>query len=112
MVIACNQYVESLLALYLNRPDTPNRVSRYDRALALQLHTKGVPLQTIEEAFLLTSARRLLRDPSYPKLNPIRSLHYFIPVIEEILVSPPPPDYFIYLRRKLATHTSSQTPFL
>lgn len=104
MVTQGNLYADTLLALYLARPDTPDRASRYDRSLALRFHAQGIALQTIENAFLLTSARRILRDPSYPKLAPIRSLHYFLPVIQEILDSPPSPDYFIYLHRKLAGH--------
>lgn len=95
-------YVETVLALYCKLPNTPNRHSRYDRRLAMQLYQQQLPLSLIENAFLLATARRLLRDPSYPPLNPIRSLHYFLPVIEELLDQPPPPAYFDYLRTKLA----------
>lgn len=102
----CLQYRETVLALYRKLPDTPNRHSRYDRRLALQLCQRNVPLPVIESAFLLATARRLLRDPSYPPLNPIRSLHYFLPVIEELLDQPPPPAYIQYLRHKLAAHLS------
>lgn len=97
-------FVETVLALYRKLPDTPNRHSRYDRHLAAQLHQQLVPLALIEAAFLLATARRLLRDPSYPPLNPIRSLHYFLPLIEELRDQPPAPSYLDYLRRKLASH--------
>lgn len=95
-------YVETVLALYRKLPDTPKRHSRYDRLLATQLYQQNLPLPVIENAFLLATARRLLRDPAYPPLNPIRSLHYFLPVIKELLDQPPPPVYFDYLRTKLA----------
>jgi hypothetical protein len=95
-------YVETVLTLYYKLPDTPNRHSRYDRRLALQLYQQQLPLSLIENAFLLATARRLLRDPAYPPLNPIRSLHYFLPVIAELRDQPPPPAYFDYLRTKLA----------
>ncbi|HKZ76840.1 MAG TPA: hypothetical protein VJ124_00845 [Pyrinomonadaceae bacterium] len=95
-------YVETVLARYRKLPDTPNRHSRYDRRLALQLYPQQLPLSLIDNAFLLATARRLLRDPSYPPHNPIRSLHYFLPVIEELLDQSPPPAYFAYLRSKLA----------
>ncbi len=95
-------YVETVLTLYRKLPDTPNRHSRYDRRLAAHLYQQQLPLSLIENAFLLATARRLLRDPSYPPLNPIRSLHYFLPVIEELLHQSPPPAYFDYLRSKLA----------
>jgi hypothetical protein len=35
-------------------------------------------------------------------LGPIRSLHYFAPVIEEIKSAPVSESYLKYLRRKLA----------
>ncbi|MGH9966951.1 MAG: hypothetical protein ACREBG_03825 [Pyrinomonadaceae bacterium] len=97
-----SHYLETVLALYRKLPDTPNRHSRYDRRLALQLYQQQIPLSLIENAFLLATARRLLRDPAYPPLNPIRSLHYFLPLIQELLDQPPPPAYFAYLRSKLA----------
>ncbi len=99
----CLHYVETVLALYRKLPDTPNRHSRYDRRLALQLCQRNVPLPVIESAFLLATARRLLRDPSYQPLNPIRSLHYFLPLIQELLDQPLPPAYIQYLRLKLAS---------
>lgn len=104
MISDCQHYVDTVLALYCLLPDTPNRHSRYDRLLARQLWQQKVPLPVIESAFVLATARRLLRDPSHPPLNPIRSLHYFVPVLEEVLAQPLPPTYLQYLRHKLAAH--------
>jgi len=95
-------YIETVLKLYLSLPETPSRTSRYDRELATQLCERKVPLETIEAAFLLASARRLFRDPALAPLQPIRSLHYFLPVIEEVSAGPLSPDYVNYLRLKLA----------
>jgi hypothetical protein len=103
-------FVETVLALYRNLPDTPRRHSRYDRLLAAQLHQQHVPLPLIEAAFLLATARRLFRDPSYPPLSPIRSLHYFLPLIEELLHQPPAPSYIDYLRQKLAPLLTTTLP--
>ena len=103
MITDCHQYVETLLALYCNLPETPHRHSRYDRRLATQLCQQNIPLPLIESAFLLATTRRLLRDPSYPPLSPIRSLHYFLPVIEELRDQPLPQSYIHYLRHKLAS---------
>jgi hypothetical protein len=97
-------YVQTLLDLYLALPETPTRVSRFDRRLALELFQRAVPHSTVEAAFLLASARRIYRPPDAPALGPIRSLHYFLPVIEEISHRPLPNDYIRYLRLKLATH--------
>jgi hypothetical protein len=48
------------------------------------------------------NSRRLLRSPAAPKLGPIRSLHYFAPIIEEVRSNPLSENYLEYLRRKLA----------
>lgn len=93
---------ESLLRLYLALPHTPSRASRYDRRLALELRQRHISREVVETALLLAMARRCLRDPSLQPLPPIRSLHYFLPVIEEVLRMDVSPDYVRYLKRKLA----------
>ncbi len=100
-----NIYVANVLDLYLGLPETPIRVSRTDRKLALDLFQRGVLTSTIEAALLLASVRRICRQPNAPPLGPIRSLHYFLPVIEEIIQQPLPDGYLRYLRHKLTTHT-------
>lgn len=95
-------YVRSVLQLYLDLPQTPARCSRLDHQLAEQLWTRGVRFQDIEMAMLLATARRLSRSPQAPALGPIRSLHYFLPVLEEITQQPLPESYLHYLRHKLA----------
>lgn len=94
---------KTILDSYLSLPDTPNRPSRSDRQLASQLVAQGFSLATIRSAFLLASARRRARDPNSPSLPPIRSLHYFLPVIEELRNQPLPPSYLDYLQAKIPT---------
>ncbi len=103
-------YVDKLLDLYLGLPDTPSRTSRYDRQLAFNLYHQNVSLEIVEAAFLLGSARRIFRDPSYPPLGPIRSLHYFLPLIQEVIATHLPDDYLRYLRHKLANHAAHTPP--
>jgi len=98
-------FTDKLLELYLALPDTPSRTSRHDRQLAFDLYNRNLSLETIEAAFLLGSARRIFRDPSYSPLAPIRSLHYFLPIIQEVTATPLPKDYILYLRQKLARHS-------
>ncbi len=76
-------------------------VRRADRMLAMQLYQRGVSASVIENAFVLASARRLMRPVDAPPLGTIRSLAYFLPVIEEVLAMRVGPDYFQYIRRKL-----------
>jgi hypothetical protein len=59
MSISSQRYVETLLQLYLQLPETPNRSHRLDRHLALLLYQRQIPLSVVEAALLLASARRL-----------------------------------------------------
>jgi hypothetical protein len=96
-------YRQTLLNLYLRLPDTPRRISRYDGRLIQQLWERRIPLPTVETAFLLASVRRAARRPGAIPLGPIRSLHYFLPAIEELLLTPLPHGdaYLAYLRSKV-----------
>lgn len=96
------EFVAQVLNLYLSLPHTPARTSRTDRQLAAQWYAQGLTWDTLEGALLLAAARRSLRDPALPPLPPIRSLHYFVPLLEEVLATPLAPEYVQYLRRKLA----------
>jgi hypothetical protein len=93
--------LEKILGLYLSLPETPLRLSQDDVRLAHDLYRQKTPAEIVEAALLPATVRRLCRDPSLAKLAPIRSLRYFLPVIEEIIASPPPSDYLAYLRYKL-----------
>jgi len=55
----------------------------------------------VRTAFVLAAARRLMRPADAPPLGTIRSLAYFLPVIEEVLDMRVSPEYFQHVRRKL-----------
>jgi len=59
-------------------------------------------------ALVLAATRRLIRPPGAPPLSTIRSLTYFLPVIEEVLELRVSPDYFEYLRYKLGPAGSTR----
>jgi hypothetical protein len=101
-------YAERVISLYLSLPETPPRSSQDDIRLAHDLYRRKTPAEIVEAALLLATVRRLYRDPSLPKLAPIRSLRYFLPVIEEIIASPPPGDYLSYLRYKLNAYAGKK----
>jgi hypothetical protein len=94
------RYAKTVLERYRTLPGTLRRTLRQDRNLALRLYDRGVPLQKIEDAFVLALARRTFRSGSEP-IEPIRSLHYFLPVIHELDLEPPLPEYLTYLKHKL-----------
>lgn len=95
-------YVEAVLDRYLWLPGTPIRTSRSDRRLAAALYERRVPLAIVRAALLLAAARRAFRSESAPPLAPIRTLHYFLPIVEEILECPLALGYPEYLENKLS----------
>lgn len=96
------QYVRRLLDAYRATPGTCGVVRKPDRALALRLFVRGVPLAAVENALVLAVARRLIRPADAPPLGIIRSLAYFTPVIDEVLTSHVGEDYYQHLRHRLA----------
>ena len=98
------EYVRKLLEAYRTTPGTTGSIRRPDRVLAAQLHQRGVPLLAVENALVLAVSRRLMHNPEVPPLGTIRSLAYFVPVIEEVLEGTVGQDYFNYLRYRLAPH--------
>ncbi len=95
------EYIGHVLDAYRKTPGTMGTVRRPDRLVAAQLHERGVPLMVVENAFILAAARRLIRPVNASPLGTIRSLAYFLPVIEEVLTLRVSPDYFRYLRHKV-----------
>jgi hypothetical protein len=75
--------------------------------LALQLYQRGVALNKIENALILAALRRLIRPADAPPLTTVRSLAYFLPVIEEVLEMELGEEYFQYVRQKLQRLRSS-----
>jgi len=96
------EYVRRVLEAYCKTPGTMGTVRRADRLLAAQLYQRGLSVKVIENALVLAATRRLSRPADAPPLGTIRSLAYFLPVIEEVLESRVSPAYFDYLRFRLA----------
>lgn len=94
-------YVQAVLDTYVSLPSAPERPRRDDRYLATKLYRQGIPLREIECALLLGCARRELQEHDEP-LQPIRSLRYFVPVLEEVQSQSLDPNYVRYLRGKLS----------
>ena len=99
--ITRGEYIQKILDAYRQTPGTTGMIGRPDRLLAEQLYGRGVPLQAVENAFVLATSRRQIRPVGAPPLNTIRSLAYFSPVIDEVLELRINPEYFQYLRHKI-----------
>jgi len=95
------EFTRSVIRMYLTLPETPERAGRTDWVMANNLFDRKIARVTVKQALLLASVRRLGRPPDMPRLAPIRSLHYFVPVIEELLEQPLPDGYPEYLQRKI-----------
>ena len=75
---------------------------RSDRNPGRQLHQRRVPLLAVGNACAV--ARRRLHSPEAQPLGTIRSLAYFVPVMQEVLDAKVGQDYFNYLRYHLARY--------
>src|ERR1700739_739721 len=91
-----NEYIRQVLEAYRKTPGTMGTVRRADRIVAAQLCQRGVAVTVIANAFVLAEVRRRVRPADAPPLGAIRSLAYFMPVIEEVLEMRVGPDYFQY----------------
>ena len=95
-------YVAAVRQLYLRLPHTSGRFSRSDRRLAEHLYQRAVSFDALRSALLLATARRLCRNPANAPLPPVRSLHYFLSVLDEVLHQPlPSSGYLQYLESKI-----------
>ena len=94
------RYVRDAIELYQRLAGGQVRPRRQDRQLAAQLHDQGVTLATLEAAIRLAMARRNDRPEHLPRLQPVRSLHYFRAVVDEIKDDNQIDFYLQYLRAR------------
>ena len=78
-------YVTAVLDHYRRTPGTLGHARPEDRRLAGILYDRGVSVEQVDA----------------PPLNPVRSLHYILPLLDEIRLNPPDPGYLRYLQSKL-----------
>lgn len=86
---ARDRYVQAVLDLYRTVPGVLGRVRRADRDLADRLFHNRVPLSAVRNAFIVAAARRIRNNAFATPLPPVRSLHYFLPVLREVIERPP-----------------------
>jgi hypothetical protein len=92
-------FVRAVLDLYLGLPHSAaRRPSRNDRRLNEHSSIALFP-SSWSRPPLLATLRRAERP--LDTLPPVRSLHHFVPVIDELLASPPDPGYLRDLQARL-----------
>jgi hypothetical protein len=84
-----DRYVQAVLDLYRTVPGVLGRVRRADRDLAARLFQNDVPFYAVRNAFIVAASRRIRNNAFSAPLPPIRSLHYFLAVIREVIERPP-----------------------
>jgi len=94
-------YVKAVLDHYRRTPGTLGHARPEDRRLAGILYDRGVSLEHVDAALLLAAVRRTFRPRDAAPLNPVRSLHYILSLLDEIRLNPPDPGYLRYLQSKL-----------
>lgn len=101
MEITKKDYVRRILEAYRRMPGITGVVRLNDRRLAADLYDRGVSVLIVENALVLAASRRIFRRPDAAALQPIRSLHYLLPVIDEVRQLHVSQDYFRYLRSRV-----------
>lgn len=98
----CDRYVIEVIRLYRATPTVVGSVRLADRVLARRLYDQGVPLYVIRNALVLGAARRVLHNGFSAPMPPVRSLHYFVPLVREVLDRPPGYREIEHLAEQLA----------
>ncbi|MBP7799974.1 MAG: hypothetical protein KA072_15240 [Thermoanaerobaculaceae bacterium] len=101
-IIDRDDYVTRVLGTYRATPGTTGHARAADRELAITLHERGIAVELVEAALRLGALRRVYRDPASTPLPLVRALHYFMPVLDELLADPPHPAYLNYLHERSA----------
>ena len=91
------EYLAEVIRLYLQAPDTPQKASRSDWAIAAHFYSKEIPLENVAHTIRIASLRRHLRDTKLENLEPIHSLAYFRRVLDALQPDALDPGYVQYV---------------
>lgn len=95
------RYIEKILAWYSLTPNTLGQLRPADRRLARTLFDRQVSLEVVAQALLAATLRRATRSSETPPLARIASLHYFLPIVDE-MIDANSPSYLHYLLHRVA----------
>lgn len=91
------EYLAEVIRLYLQAPDTPQKASRRDWAIAAHFYSQTIPIENIAHAIRIASLRRHMRDTEFGNLEPIHSLAYYRTVLEGLQPEALDPGYVQYV---------------
>ena len=95
-------YVRSVLTLYQQLPHTPKRPRPDDRFVVARLERQKFPLIRVQAALVLGTARRIFSSEDAAPLMPIRSIRFFLPILDELKYAHVDQSYVNYLTHKLS----------
>jgi hypothetical protein len=98
---ASNGYVDAVRNLFLGLGCTSGRFGPPEVSQAHHLEKRAISLQELEDAMIVGACRKYVSWLSNGPSDPIATLHYFEPLIEEIRERPFPPGYRDYLRMEV-----------
>jgi hypothetical protein len=104
-------FIEEVKKLFLGLVPGAASFTAADHRLACRWFSQQIPLPLLEKAFLLGSTRKQVTRINRKDDTPIRSLHYFQPLLEEARQIEAGESYWNHLRRqlqRLTQLTSSQ----
>jgi hypothetical protein len=95
---AGNRYAESVRDTFLALGCTSGRFGFSEQRQALDLEKRGIALEIVTDAMLLGACRKYVAWLNGGPSEPICSVRYFEPLIEEVLERPWPAGYREYMR--------------
>jgi hypothetical protein len=78
------RYLEEVKRFFLERRCVQSSFTAADEKLARSLYRRGISLAQVKQAILLGAARKYCSIAEHGRATPIRSLHYFTSVFEEV----------------------------
>ncbi len=95
------QYREAVREAFIGVGCTQGLFRPSDEATTRDFYERGIALAVVQEALLLGATRKYVSRLNEGCRDLIATLHYFEPLVEEILAQPLPSGYRPYLQRKL-----------
>ena len=96
------RYVEQIRQLFLSRSCVQGTFSAADQKLAADWYRRHLPLEQMEQAYLLGCARKYVALLNYPSTERISSLRYFTTLLGEVAELTVSAEYWPHLAHKVA----------
>lgn len=104
MSVSRAEYVNRVIELYVDAPDTADVPRQADWSIAAAMYDAGISIDVVELAFQVAFLRRYLANLERDGYSPlIRSLAYFRAVIHSLSPAEHDPAYMAYIASSYAS---------